>query len=273
MLIQRVITALILAPSVLAAVLLLPNVYLAVIIGLVVAVGAFEWGRLSGLDTRLLQILYALALLICMAIIYELLPPVWVPGVIALSVAWWLFAFWRLTRYRSGEQQSVRLPLRAAEGYIVLLPAWLSIVSIHRIPQTGPILLMFVLMMIWSADVGAYFAGHRWGKHKLAPQVSPGKTREGVYGAIAGTLICALVLAAWMGGGGIQVMQIMILCLFTVFASVVGDLFESLVKRQRGVKDSGSLLPGHGGMLDRIDSVTAAAPVFLFGLILLGEVR
>ncbi len=273
MLKQRVITALILAPSAIVAVLLLPNVYLAAIIGLIVAMGALEWSRLSGLDTRLQQILYAVVMLICMAILYQLLPAAWIPGVILLSVVWWLFALWRLTRYHTDQQQSVILPLRAAEGYVVLLPAWLAMVSIHRIPESGPILLLFVLMMIWSADVGAYFAGHRWGKHKLAPQVSPGKTREGVYGAVAGTLICALVLAAWMSNEASRTLQIILLCLVTVCASIVGDLFESLVKRQRGVKDSGSLLPGHGGMLDRIDSITAAAPVFLLGLILLGEMR
>jgi phosphatidate cytidylyltransferase len=273
MLRQRVITALILAPSVIAAVLLLPNEYLAVIAGLVVAVGALEWGRLSGLDMLLPQILYAVIMLICMATLYKLLPAAWVPPLITLSLVWWLFALWRLARYHSSRQRPVRLPLRAVEGYIVLLPAWLAVVSIHRIPESGPYLLLFVLMMIWSADVGAYFAGHRWGKHKLAPQVSPGKTREGVYGALAGALICALILAAWIGSGAGQYLQIILLCLVTVCASIVGDLFESLVKRQRGVKDSGSLLPGHGGMLDRIDSITAAAPVFLFGLSLLGEVR
>lgn len=270
MLKQRVVTALILAPLVIAAVLLLPTFYLALIMGLVVAICGFEWARLSGIETPLLQMLYVVLLLICLAALYTLLSLTWVPVIITISVVWWIIALWRLLRYHI-EQQPVGLRHRAVEGFIVLLPAWLAIVSIHRIPSTGPGLVLFVLILIWSADVGAYFAGRRWGKHKLAPQVSPGKTREGVYGAIAGSLICGLVLNAWLGSGVTQSLQIILLCVITMLASVVGDLFESLVKRQQGVKDSGSLLPGHGGMLDRIDSLTAAAPVFLFGLLLLGE--
>ncbi|PVV07938.1 MAG: phosphatidate cytidylyltransferase [gamma proteobacterium symbiont of Ctena orbiculata] len=273
MLKQRVITALILAPLVVAAVLLLPNGYLALIAALVITVGSMEWARLSGIETTSLQIGYSFSLLICLLALYFLVPPGWVPGIMLLSVAWWLLALLRLVRYRADQPQSDSVPLRAVEGFIVLLPAWLALVSIHRIPTTGPGLLLFVLILIWSADIGAYFAGHRWGKHKLAPQVSPGKTREGVYGAMACALLCAIGLGIWLGSDVTQTLLIVMLCLATVLASVIGDLFESLIKRQRGVKDSGQLLPGHGGMLDRIDSLTAAAPLFLFGLILLGEAQ
>lgn len=271
MLKQRVITALILAPLVVAAVLLLPNHYLALIVALVVSVGGWEWARLSGIETSFLQIVYSGSLVLCLAALYYLLPSAWVPGVMLFSVVWWLLVVWRLTRYHADQQQSDRLLMRATEGFVVLLPAGLALVSIHRIHTTGPGLLLFVLILIWSADIGAYFAGHRWGKHKLAPQVSPGKTREGVYGAMASALLCAVFLSFWLAGSLGQSLLIVLLCLITMLASVVGDLFESLTKRLQGVKDSGQLLPGHGGMLDRIDSLTAAAPVFLFGLILLGE--
>ncbi|MET0110622.1 MAG: phosphatidate cytidylyltransferase [Candidatus Thiodiazotropha sp.] len=271
MLKQRVITALILAPLVVAAVLLLPNHYLALIVALVVSVGGWEWARLSGIETSFLQIVYSGSLVLCLVALYYLLPSAWVPGVMLFSVAWWLLVVWRLTRYHAGQQHSDWLLKRAIEGFIVLLPAGVALVSIHRIPTTGPGLLLFVLILIWSADIGAYFAGHRWGKHKLAPQVSPGKTREGVYGAMASALLCAVFLSFWLAGSLGQSLLIVLLCLITMLASVVGDLFESLTKRLQGVKDSGQLLPGHGGMLDRIDSLTAAAPVFLFGLILLGE--
>ncbi|MEW8563337.1 MAG: phosphatidate cytidylyltransferase, partial [Candidatus Thiodiazotropha sp.] len=232
MLKQRVITALILAPLVIAAVLLLPNDYLALILGLVVAVGGFEWARLSGVAKIQLKVLYVILLLISLAASYLFLPPPWVPGIILISVIWWLTVLWRLASYHPDRQQSYRIPLRAVEGFIVLLPAWLAIISLHRIPQTGPGLLLFVLILIWSADVGAYFAGHRWGRHKLAPQVSPGKTREGVYGAIVGSLICGFVLAVWLGGGLPQALLLILLCVVTMLASVVGDLFESLIKRQ-----------------------------------------
>jgi phosphatidate cytidylyltransferase len=125
---------------------------------------------------------------------------------------------------------------------------------------------LFLLVLIWIADSGAYFAGRRWGRRKLAPLVSPGKTREGAYGALAGGLLWGGVLAALYGVSVPQQGGLVLLCLLTVVASIVGDLYESLSKRERGVKDSGSLLPGHGGILDRIDSLTAAAPVFALGL-------
>jgi phosphatidate cytidylyltransferase len=273
MLKHRVITALLLAPLVVLAVLMLPNHYLALIVALVIAVGGAEWARLSGIEPMSLQVIYSLVLFFGLTGLYYLLPPAWVSGILLISVLWWVFALIRLTRYHTDDRNTDSKPLRAAEGFIVLLPAGLALVWIHRIPTDGPLLLLFVLILIWSADIGAYFAGHRWGKHKLAPQVSPGKTREGVYGAMASAVLCAMLLAIWRDSDLGQALLVIILCLLTMLASVVGDLFESLIKRQRGVKDSGSLLPGHGGMLDRIDSLTAAAPVFLFGLILLGEVQ
>ncbi|MCU7923711.1 MAG: phosphatidate cytidylyltransferase [Candidatus Thiodiazotropha sp. (ex Dulcina madagascariensis)] len=273
MLKQRVITALILAPLVITAVLLLSNGYLALLLGVVVAVGGREWARLSGIDKFPIQLAYVLLLLICLAGIYYYLPGEWVPGVMVVSVGWWLLAVFRLARYQTDRKIAGGAPARALEGLIVLAPAWLALVVIHRIPSVGPGLLLFVLILIWSADVGAYFAGHRWGRHKLAPQVSPGKTREGVYGAVIAALLCGLFLAWWLDNDVAQLPLILLLCLVTILSSVVGDLFESLLKRQQGMKDSGTLLPGHGGMLDRIDSLTAAAPVFLLGLILLGAVR
>lgn len=273
MLKQRVITALILASLLIAAVLLLPTGYLAIVLGWAVAIGGREWAKLSGIDIRSMQLVYALFLLICLAGVYYYLPETWLPGVMAAAIAWWLYALFSLTRYRTDQDSAVSTPIRALQGLIVLVPAWLALVSIHRILSTGPGLLLFVLILIWSADVGAYFAGHRWGRHKLAPQVSPGKTREGVYGATAAALICGLILAWWLDVGMAQLPLILLLCLVTMLSSIVGDLFESLLKRQQGLKDSGTLLPGHGGMLDRIDSLTAAAPVFLFGLILLGVVQ
>lgn len=273
MLKHRVITALVLAPLVVLAVLMLPNQYVALVVALVIVTGGVEWARLSGMERLPQQVIYSAALFLCLAGIYSLLPPDWDLGVLLLSVTWWVFALIRLIRYRADAPHTDSLPIRAVEGFIVLIPAGLALVWIHRVPSHGPLLLLFMLILIWSADIGAYFAGHRWGKHKLAPQVSPGKTREGVYGAMASAMLCGAVLAIWLDSDLGQALLIIILCLVTMFASVVGDLFESLIKRRQGVKDSGHLLPGHGGMLDRIDSLTAAAPVFLFGLILLGEVK
>jgi phosphatidate cytidylyltransferase len=273
MLKHRVITALVLAPLVVLSVLMLPSQYVAIMVALVIAVGGMEWARLSGLETLPLQIVYTTVLILTLAGLYYMLPPTWILGILLISVIWWFSAMIRLVRYHADAHHSNSVTLHAAEGFIVLLPAGLALVWIHRIPTHGPLFMLFILILIWSADIGAYFAGHRWGKHKLAPQVSPGKTREGVYGAMGSALLCAVVLAIWLNSDLGQALLIVMLCLATMLASVVGDLFESLIKRQRGVKDSGQLLPGHGGMLDRIDSLTAAAPVFLFGLILLGVVK
>jgi phosphatidate cytidylyltransferase len=132
------------------------------------------------------------------------------------------------------------------------------------------VLVLTLLVLIWIADSGAYFAGRRWGRRKLAPVVSPGKTREGVYGALAGGLAWGGLAGWWLGLSAGRAAGLVALCLATVLASVVGDLQESLLKRRRGLKDSGRLLPGHGGVLDRIDSLTAGAPVFAVGLGLLG---
>ncbi|MES9871768.1 MAG: phosphatidate cytidylyltransferase, partial [Candidatus Sedimenticola sp. 6PFRAG7] len=156
-------------------------------------------------------------------------------------------------------------------GVFVLVPAWAALVMIHGYGEKGPMLLLFSLTLTWVADSGAYFAGRRWGRVKLAPAISPGKTREGVYGALAGSVLWGLLLA-WYAPELGPLPILVIFCLLVCVISVIGDLFESLLKRQAGIKDSGNLLPGHGGVLDRIDSMTAVAPVFAFGLLLLGGV-
>jgi phosphatidate cytidylyltransferase len=273
MLKQRVITALILAPLAIAAVLLMPTDYLALLLALMVAVGAREWAVLSGIGSLSGQLLYSLAMLLTLLGIRYFLPDTAYLWLVGLSVAWWLVALFRLSRFQGGKAAVEGLePLRAVEGFAVLLPAWLSLVLLHQRAEDGPQLLLFLMILIWSADVGAYFAGHRWGHKKLAPQVSPGKTREGVYGAMGSALLCGLFLVWWRETQWDQAPLIVLLCLITMFFSVVGDLFESLLKRRRGLKDSATLLPGHGGMLDRIDSLTAAAPVFVLGLSLFGAV-
>jgi phosphatidate cytidylyltransferase len=269
MLKQRVITALVLAPLVIMAVLMLPTSYVATMLAVVTAVGGREWARLSGIQQPRWQWLYSLIIVVGMLLSYHFLPETWIVWVMGMSILWWILILFRLVSYKTDLFVPHSWVVTSLEGFIVLLPAWIALVSLHRMADFGPELLLFVLILIWSADVGAYFAGHRWGAHKLAPKVSPGKTREGVYGALASALLCGLVLVWWLKVGMTKSPFIVLLCVITMLASVVGDLFESLLKRQRGMKDSGTLLPGHGGMLDRIDSLTAAAPVFLFGLILI----
>ncbi|MEN8178980.1 MAG: phosphatidate cytidylyltransferase [Pseudomonadota bacterium] len=272
MLKQRIFTALGLAPLVLGAVLLMPNSYLALIFAGVLLVGGREWAILSGLPSVTGQVTYLLIMSLLLVIAATLFNhSEWILWLLLASLAWWLLILIRLSRFRADSQLTGFSLPQGIEGILVLVPAWLSLVLIHRLPQDGPLLLVFLLLLIWSADIGAYFSGRRWGRVKLAPNVSPGKTREGLYGAIASALVWGLILAWWQGLELRMVPVAVILCIVTALFSVVGDLFESMVKRLRGVKDSGDLLPGHGGMLDRVDSMTAAAPVFLLGLILMEQ--
>ena len=145
-----------------------------------------------------------------------------------------------------------------------------GLVYLHAIEQGGWILL-YMLTLVWVADIGAYFCGKRLGKRKLAPTISPGKTWEGVLGGLVSNLLWILIVYQISGGWGIGLVPFIVVGLATSLISVVGDLFESILKREAGVKDSGKLLPGHGGMLDRIDSVIAASPVFVAGLFLAGQ--
>ncbi|MEN8165940.1 MAG: phosphatidate cytidylyltransferase [Pseudomonadota bacterium] len=272
MLKQRVLTALVLAPLVLGTVLFMPSHYLALIFALVLLLGGGEWARLAGISQPAGQLGYILLLAGTMLGADRLfMQSGWAPWLLSASLGWWLLVIFRISRFSSDGRLTGFRPLQALEGVIVLVPAWFSLVFLHHLPQDGPVLLVFLLMLIWGADVGAYFAGRRWGRHKLAPQVSPGKTREGVYGALVPALLFGLILGWWQGLDLQSTLLAMLLCLITVLFSVVGDLSESMLKRQRSVKDSGNLLPGHGGMLDRVDSLTAAAPVFLLGWVLLDK--
>ncbi len=270
MLKQRLLTALILVPAVVALVLWMPTQTLALLFGVVVLIGGLEWARLSGFASPVGRSLFLVALTLLM-VLAEWLRREGLTAPLYLAAAlWWLVVLGFLWQRRQVETQPVagRSLLTALSGFLVLLPAWVALLELHQ-RQAGPGLVLFLLVMIWLADSGAY-AGRRWGKSKLAPGISPGKTWEGVYGALVGLLLAGVILFLWAPLGPVGLVPLLLLCLLVGLFSIVGDLFESLLKRRRGVKDSGSLLPGHGGVLDRIDSLTAALPLFLFGLGVLG---
>ncbi|MCL4792479.1 MAG: phosphatidate cytidylyltransferase, partial [Gammaproteobacteria bacterium] len=193
--------------------------------------------------------------------------PEWLDLAVVLwaALVWWLVALVWILRY------PVPISPFAAglAGILVLVPAWISLVSILQVAGQGPALLLLTLAMIWAADIGAYFAGRRWGRLKLAPRVSPGKTLEGVAGGLLGA-----VLTAGVGGSvlGLPLAAMLPFGLCVAAISVVGDLTESMFKRSVGIKDSGRLFPGHGGVLDRIDSITAAAPLFALALQWMGRI-
>lgn len=186
---------------------------------------------------------------------------------LAAASLFWLLALVWVRRYPAGAERWDRPLLLVPVGLLLLVPTWAGLVQLHAI---SPWWLIYMLVLVWGADTGAYFAGRRFGKVKLAPAVSPAKTREGFYGGLATTGVVMLAVAINQGMALNTALIFILVSVITVLASVLGDLFESMIKRRAGIKDSGSIFPGHGGALDRIDSITAAAPVFLTGWWLAG---
>ncbi len=269
MLKQRLLTALVLIAGIAYAVLALETRWLAVILAVIAVLGAYEWAQLMNLTTLPMRLLYAAGiaalLWLCWLGVLHDAAALWL--FITVSGAWWLLATLWLSRPQLGaEESAVVLLMKACAGVFTLVPCWVALLALHAQAQHGSHRLLFLLTLIWVADSAAYFAGSRWGRAKLAPRISPGKTRVGVYGALLAVAVYALFAATALGVPSSGRVAFAALCVVTALFSVVGDLFESLFKRQRGVKDSGTLIPGHGGVLDRIDSLTAAAPIFVLGL-------
>ena len=268
MLKQRLITALVVGALVVWGVVSLPEPAFALALAGVLLAAAWEWAGLLRLQAGA-RLVYCALVAAAIAGLWWLWPaPPLTALVLWLAGGFWVLVFFWLRRYSRYPTSSPRAVLAAA-GLVVLVAPWAALLALRGAGQgVGHVLLLFAL--VWLADSGAYFAGRRWGRRKLAPSISPGKTREGAFGALVAGLAVALVGAGWLQLGPAHWPGFLLLCLVTVVFSIVGDLFESMVKRQSGVKDSGSLLPGHGGVLDRIDSLTAAAPLFLLGLMSLG---
>ena len=265
----RVLTAVVLAAVLLAVLLWLPEwVTVAVMTALVLA-GAWEWSaflRLPAASARGAYVLLVAALLFGAWRFSE------TPGgeqlLLAVAVLWWLTALlWIAFAPRRVSTWSA-----AVAGVLALVPAWLALVRLRYTPPSsrGAEWVLFAFVLVWVADIGAFFCGRRFGRSRLAPEVSPGKTWEGVWGGIALSALVAVAGSAWFR---VPLRLFLPLCLTAVVFSIIGDLTESLLKRFAGMKDSGSVFPGHGGVMDRIDSLTGAAPVLLLGLTLLGVVR
>jgi phosphatidate cytidylyltransferase len=261
---ERVPTALALAAAVIAILLWTPPAVAVSVIALIMLAGAWEWAGLSGLDSPLQRSGYVLAVAGGIALDW------WYTAgdaervvFLRATALWWLLAFlWLVFAAQRGGRLAA-----AIVGWIVLATAAVSLARLVLVEPQGRELLLFLLVLIAAADVGAYFGGRNFGRHKLAPKISPGKTWEGF---AAGMLAASAAAACGAVYFGAPLLPWLALCVLVALVSVVGDLVESMFKRRAGLKDSGSLLPGHGGVLDRIDSVTAAAPVYLLGLLVLG---
>ncbi len=267
---QRIRTAVLLIPLVVAGIVYLPWAWLTLALVLFVLAGAYEWTALAGWTARRwLQAVFALSLLVSAFV--ALVHPTAMRAVMVMAVIGWALALAAVIAIEKGRPLPQSLPLWSwwGAGWLLLVPALTSIVVIHRSVAHGPLLVLLLMVMVWAADIGAYFAGRAFGKCQLAAKVSPGKSWEGVAGGALAAGVAALLFALYFNH---PLAAFMMLGTLVIAASVLGDLTESLAKRVSGKKDSGGLLPGHGGILDRIDSLTAAAPVFLVGLELMGVV-
>lgn len=266
---QRIATAIILAAIVVWATLALPPGGFALIAAIIFVLGGWEWAALAGLPRtgRLLFTAFVAAAL-GLAYLPGPISPWLTETVPLLALLWWAVAFVEVLRFPADNALwAGSATARSIAGALVLIPAWVALVTLHGLNHGYALL---VIVLVSFADIGAYFAGRRFGRRKLAPRVSPGKSWEGLAGALVVTSGVALAAAAWLPVPDGRLPLFVLLCLLTVLVSVVGDLTESMFKRLAGAKDSGHLLPGHGGVLDRIDSLTAAAPFFAAGIQLAG---
>jgi phosphatidate cytidylyltransferase len=271
MLIQRVVTALVLLPALLALVWFAPTAAVYVVFTLAAALIAWEWAGLMHLQTLQRQAFAALAVGLLAIAWFTPLRDAALAVLLVPAVLWWLLAP-LLFRGFPGNLQRRPLPpaLMAILGLLLIVSTILALAWLHALPG-GPQKLLYLLFLVFAADTGAFLAGRNFGRHKLAATISPAKTIEG---AVGGLLLCA----AWALTGGLyafevsgaQLAWLVALSLIVAVASIVGDLVESMFKRVSGIKDSGSILPGHGGMLDRVDSILAAAPVMVLGLLITG---
>ena len=273
----RLLAALVMAPVAIAAILFLPTPWIVALSAVVFLAGLWEWFELAEIEDTLARTVLLFAHLALMVAIvwasrsasgysYVLFQLASVVGVV-----WWLLALLWLRHYEfaSNHETWARF-FKLAAGALAVIPAWCALAWIHASEPNGHVWLFTALAIVWAADSAAYFAGRRFGRHKLSPRVSPNKTVEGLAGGVLAGVLVGIGGSLIAGATGMQVLLVALVAFAATLASVVGDLYESLLKRHAGVKDSGHLIPGHGGILDRIDGVLAALPVFALGKALFG---
>ncbi len=296
MLRQRVLTAIVMLLGLYLGTAWLPAPFFAVFLGLVLLPALWEWGQLMGLRRAAEQAVWTLGFAAILMLTLFLMSRSSVAGadldaagqslgtavssinemaltmLMAFATLFWFWVFWTIRQYPSGQHRWQQRWKIGALGVLCLLPTWMGLYYLKMIESSG--VLVFVLVALVSVvDIGAYFSGRKWGNRRLAPALSPKKSWAGFWGGLASCVALSALLLAWLHSR--QPLSIdlwaLLMCLAVLLAvlSVVGDLFESMLKRHRGIKDSGRSLPGHGGVLDRIDSLMAATPVFVLALILL----
>jgi phosphatidate cytidylyltransferase len=277
----RIIAAAVMAPVAIVAVLFLPTPYLAALVAGLLMIGLWEWTSLAGVHDTLARMGYLVANALLMAAL------VWGAGRGATITSMklfplflaslvggmgWLFALIWLANFDFASRDTApHRALKLLAGSLATIPAWAALCWLHAAQPYGPGWALFAVAIVWAADSGAYFVGVRFGKRKLAPRISPGKSWEGLVGGLATTMLLAIAVLPLFKLPWSALPALLLLTVVTAVFSVAGDLFESLLKRHAGAKDSSDLIPGHGGLLDRLDSLLAALPVFVIGMFVVGK--
>jgi len=271
-LIQRILTAIPLAAFVFWMIFFQPTPVFFYFVLFMVSIAAYEWAKLSGVRSHVVRSLYAIAIT---AVAWSLnhyaagFDADYVMWLIYVAVLWWFSITYFLKMAKPKAPDSSLKIDKLFIAFIVLPAAALAMQQIHALhiaaDWQGPKWLFYALSLVWIADIGAYFSGKKFGKNKLAPHISPGKTKEGLIGAVIATSLYTLLASYYFELNTERAALLILLSIIVTFVSVSGDLYISFLKREAGLKDSGNILPGHGGMLDRIDSVLAAMPVFIVG--------
>ncbi len=267
MLKQRILTALVIGPVSIACVFLLPAFEFSIFVGIVLTIAAWEWANLADFS-GISRFVYAGAIAALM------LGALWMPPVVVLGLgaAWWVAALAFVIRYPEMTGWWSSQAVRAIAGVLALVPGFIAMCELKAMPDST-FLILLLFLLIWGADVGAYFVGRAFGKAKLAPAVSPGKSWAGFFGGLLTGVLIFLAMSLWKGSPDLLSLQgglVLLACALVVMISVLGDLSVSMFKRNRGIKDSSNLLPGHGGFLDRLDSLLSAGPVFGLFILLVG---
>lgn len=255
MLKTRLITAVVSIIALGAVLFVVPAAVAQTVIGILILAGAWEWSGFLGNAATSLRVLYVFVIAVALATTVFIIPG-YSETILQVACVWWFVAFVWTFFFPT----PIPVILRLLCGALVLVPLFVALLQLYDI---GPELMVFALLIVWAADIGAYFAGRQFGRVKLAPSISPGKTWEGVLGGLTVVVLLTLV---WAHFGDMRISVLLPFCLAVGAVSIIGDLTVSMFKRDAGVKDSGRLFPGHGGILDRIDSVTAAAPLFALGI-------
>jgi phosphatidate cytidylyltransferase len=259
MLRTRIITSIISLTILFTTFLVAPAIVAKITISILILIGAWEWSGFLDLKSKITRYWYVFLIAALMSYTYLYLHA-YSTQIMQIACIWWSIAFIWIFLFPT----VIPVIIRWICGVLILLPLFVALLELHILSLQS---LLFALLIVWTADMGAYFAGKQFGSVKLAPSISPKKTWEGVFG---GLFLVAILAFAWTHYEDLNILVILPFCLAVGILSIVGDLTVSMFKRNAGVKDSGNLFPGHGGVLDRIDSCAAAVPLFALGIAELG---